>query len=151
MFLLRVGIAFFVLGVTTVSLRSFSIGSAVIVSISTLAVIFVVGAAVMHFESSPTMTTLVAYQASITIVLAPVPAGFVAGVLEKRGHPATAFRIGVGAMVTAWVMASLVMMAAGPISIFTLLYIMIFTLAGTIIGIVPRNLLRQSTAERLTR
>lgn len=144
-FLLRVGIAFTVLGVATVSLRSISISSAVIVSVATLAVVFVVGAAIMYSESSPTMTTVVAKQASMTLVLAPIPAGFVAGVLDKRGQPTTAYRTLIGTMVAAWILASLVLMAGGPVAPLGLAPIIIFTLAATLFAFVPRNLLRQVT------
>lgn len=153
MFLLRVGIAFSALGAATASLRSISVNDAIVVSVVALVVVFVVGAAVMYYdfmtttpeiESPLTMTMLAAHQAAITIVLAPVPAGFVAGVLEKRGRPRTAYRTLFGTTAAAWIAASLVILAGGPVSAITEGLVLIFTIAAAGIALFPRQLLRQA-------
>lgn len=153
MFLLRVGIAFSVLGAATASLRSISVNDTIVVSVVALVVVFVVGAAVMYYdfmtttpeiESPLTMTMLVAHQAAITIVLAPVPAGFVAGVLEKRGRPRTAYRTLMGTTVAAWITASLVIVAGGPVSAITEGLVLFFTIAAAGNALFPRHLLRQA-------
>lgn len=158
MFFVRIGVALTVLGVATRSRRPISIESAVKVAIVALAVVFVVSVGVRYYaimtttpeiESSRTLATIVMHQAAETLVTAPVPAGFVAGVIEKRGRPSTAFRTLVGTMVAAWILTVMVKMAAGPISAFTVGFALVGAVAATYIAILPRNLVRKLTVAEL--
>lgn len=152
MYFVRIGIALTVIGVATLSLRPISTERAVIVAIVALAVVFLVSAVVRHHEfimttpeavSRRTVVSMATYHASETLVLALIPAGFVAGVIEKRGRPATAFRTLVGTMVAAWFVTVLLKMATGPISSFTVGFALVGALGATYIAIVPRNLIRR--------
>lgn len=117
MVLLRVGVMFVLLGVVTLTLRAISVEAALTASIVALALVFVAGMAVMYYdfitttptrESPLTVTMVVANQAGITIALAPIPAGYVAGVLERQGQSSTAYRILIGTTVAAWMISSFV-------------------------------------------
>lgn len=146
LFFLKAGIAFTILGAATIGLRDISVKNAVIVSIVTFAAMYVVGAAVMYrglplFFFTP--KNLVALHGSGTLVLAPILAGFVAGVLEREGQRSTAFRVFAGTMVTAWILATLVLFVGGQVAPLGLGPPMVYTIVATFLGVLPRNLLRQ--------
>lgn len=146
LFFLKTGIAFTILGAATIRLRDISVENAFIVSIVTFAAMYLVGAAVTYRPLSLfffTLENLVARHGSGTLVLAPILAGFVAGVLENEGHRSTAFRVFAGTMVGAWIIATLVLFVGGQVAPLGLGPPMVYTIVAAFLGVLPRNLLRQ--------
>lgn len=146
LFFLKTGIAFTILGAATIGIRDISVENSVFVSIVTFAALYLVGAAVMY-RPLPlfffTLENLVARHGSGTLVLAPILAGFIAGVLEKEGHRSTAFRVFAGTIVAAWILATLVLFVGGQVAPLGLGPPMVYTIVATFLGVLPRNLLRQ--------
>lgn len=159
-FLRRVGIAFTVLGVATISRRSFAVEDAVVASIVTLVAVFFVGAAGTYYEIAATtpeiesrlpVTTVLVTPAAFSIALAPVPAGYVAGVLEVRGRPSTAFRTVVWTTIVAWVVPGSLMLARGFDGAFTLGPVLVLATAPAGCALVSRHLTRRATAREFGR
>ena len=121
-FLLGAGVALGVLGVATVVRPPTAARDAVAVSIVTLAVVFAVGTAIIYSDLvasnpedwiPPNLSRVVAMQAAITVGLAPIPTGYVAGVLDARGPPSTGFRALVASTIVAWIVPGLLIAALG--------------------------------------
>ena len=158
-FLLGAGVALGVLGVATIVRPPTAARDAVAVSIVTLAVVFAVSTAVVYSDlvaSTPgdwipqNLSRAVAIQAAITIGLAPVPAGYVAGVLDAKGHPSTGFRALVSSTIVAWVVPG-VLMVALELSGLVQGLLMLLVIGALGIGLVPRRLMRQVTRAELRR
>lgn len=157
--LLGAGVALGVLGLATIVRRTTSPRDAVVVSIVTLAVVFVVITAFQYVDLvasnpgdwiPPKLSRVVVLQAAITIGLAPVPAGYVAGVLDARGHQSTGFRGLIASMIVAWIVPGLLMAALG-LSVFIQGFVMVLAIGALGIGLVPRRLMRRATRAELKR
>lgn len=156
-FLLGAGVALGVLGVATIVRRPAAPRDAVAVSIVTLAVVYAVDTALVYFDlvaSNPgdwipsNLSRAVVIQAAITIALAPIPAGYVAGVFDARGHPSTGFRALAASTIVAWVVPGLLMAALG-LSGIVQGWVMIVVIGALGLGLVPRRLMRRVTMAEL--
>lgn len=159
-FLLRAGIAFTLLGVATVSRGSRSVEEAVVVSIVTVVTVFVVGTLGTFYDVVTTtpaieprlpVTAVVVTQAAFAIGSAPIPAGYVAGVLEARGRPSTAFRAFVGTTIVAWVVPGSLMLARGFVGDFAPGLVLVHAIAAAGCALVPRQLVRGVTSRAIRR
>lgn len=154
MVLLRVGVAFVVLGVATTALRAFTTANAVVVSAITLTVMFIVGVAVMYYDLGMTppeygtpLTTgrLIFNQLEITLALAPVPAGYIAGVLAVQDRLPIGVAFLLGAALVGWLGSSWMMVARGSAHGFTQVMMLVLTIAAVGLALIPLSLMRQLT------
>lgn len=143
--LLRIGLVYTVLGAVTIRSRSMSLGRAVSAAATTLLIVLAGGVAVMYYDLVVTpsefgtpLTTrlLIATQITVTIGVAPVPAGFVAGILEGQNRPNEAFRV--------LVVTTILSVVAGALWVVTQDYagiVMLFLSSSAVVGALPPLLL----------
>ncbi|MFB6169058.1 MAG: hypothetical protein ABEJ43_09465 [Haloferacaceae archaeon] len=155
--LFRVGIVYVVLAAVTARPSPVTVRQAVGGAVGALVVVFLAGSGTIYYDlvvtlpavgTPTTVTGLVTTQAVLTLVLVPVSAGYVCGVVLRRGRVARSLALFGGAVVGGWLVPSVITFAGGTQSEFAALYYVLVSLGSGVAGLPVLALVRRQTGSR---
>jgi len=148
--LLRIGVGYTVLGVLTALLQPISAREGYLNALGTVIVLFVVGVGVMYYDlgiqppeyGTPlTIPLLVGNQIQLSLIMLPIPAGYISGILISEEKRTMSMLLLSSAIVVGALGGTKVALAQGSAPGFTTVYFFVSTLAVGIFSLLPLSVM----------